>query len=202
MLKIGIIGAGAVVQGAHVKAFQGRRDVEVVGIADPNEAYRARVGASLGCSRLYEDYRRLLDDRSVQALDICLPHFMHEGVVIEALSAGKDVLLEKPIALSLDQADRMMGAATKSGRQFFVALNERFFPAHRELKRIIDSGEHGRPFLALAQIVGDELTRMNDPSSWKGDWSKAGGGALIDTGTHIMDLMLWWFGRPRSVACQ
>jgi UDP-N-acetylglucosamine 3-dehydrogenase len=202
MLKVGIIGAGAVVQGAHVKAFQGRKDVTVAGIADPRESCRALVGAAVGCDRLYEDYRRILDDPSIEALDICLPHFMHESVVLEALGAGKHVLLEKPIALTLDQADRMVAAAAKAGRQFYVALNERFYPAHRELKRIIDSGEHGRPFLALAQLVGDELARMGDPSSWKGDWDKAGGGALIDTGTHIMDLMLWWFGRPRTVACQ
>jgi predicted dehydrogenase len=202
MLKIGIVGAGAVVQGAHAKAFRGRKDVTVAGIADPSESCRTLVGKAVGCERLFEDYRRLLDDPSIDALDICLPHFMHESVVLEALDAGKDVLLEKPNALTLVQADRMMAAAAKAGRQFFVALNERFYPAHRELKRIIDSGEHGKPFLVLAQLVGDELTRMGDPLSWKGDWNKAGGGALIDTGTHIMDLMLWWFGRPRTVACQ
>jgi predicted dehydrogenase len=202
MLRVGIIGAGAVVQGAHVKAFLGRRDVAVAGIADPCEASRALVGAAVGCDRLFEDYRYLLEDPSIEALDVCLPHFMHEGVVLEVLDAGKHVLLEKPIALTLDQADRMIAAASKAGKRFYVALNERFYPPHRKLKDIIDSGEHGRPFLALVQIVGDELSRMNDPQSWKGDWEKAGGGALIDTGTHIIDLMLWWFGRPRTLSCQ
>ncbi len=202
MLRIGIIGAGAVVQGAHVKAFLGRTDVAVSGIADPCEAFRSRVGAALGCDRLHGDYRSLLEDRSIDALDICLPHFMHEAVVLDAFSAGKDVILEKPIALDLGQADRMIAAAAKAGRKFYVALNERFWPAHRKLKEMIEDGGLGKPFLATAQLIGDELRRMNDPESWKGDWAKAGGGALIDTGTHIVDLMLWWFGRPRTVSCQ
>ena len=202
MLNVGIIGAGMVVQGAHVKAFQARDDVRVVAIADPFEAYRKGVGEQLGCARLYEDYRQMLDDRDVQALDICLPHFQHEQVVLDALDAGKDVLLEKPIAMTLEQADRMIAAAKAKGRKFYVALNQRFYPAHRKLKDIIDSGQYGKPFLALCQLVGDELGRMNDPQSWKGTWDRAGGGALIDTGTHIIDLVLWWFGRPKTVSCQ
>lgn len=202
MLKVGIIGAGLVVQGAHVKAYQGRNDVSVAAIADPAENYRKTVGEQLGCDVQYEDYRRILDDPGIHALDICLPHFMHEKVVLEALQAGKDVLLEKPIAMTVEEADRMIAAAKSAGRQFYVALNQRFYPAHRKLKEIIASGEYGRPFLALAQLVGDELARMNDPKSWKGSWELAAGGALIDTGTHIIDLMLYWFGRPKAVSCQ
>jgi len=201
MLNVGIIGAGAVVQGAHVKAFQTREDVQVVAIADPSEAYRTTVGERLGCTCLYDDYRRLLDDQRVQALDICLPHYLHEQVVLDALAAGKDVLLEKPIAMTVEQADRMIAAARESRRQFYCALNQRFYPAHKKLKAIIDSGEYGMPFLALCQLVGDELDRMNLPDNWKGTWDRAGGGALIDTGTHIVDLVLWWFGRPKTVSC-
>jgi len=201
MLKVGIIGAGAVVQGAHVKAFQSRDDVAVAAIADPSENCRNLIGEKLGCKALFEDYRRVLDDPSIQAVDICLPHYLHERVVLDALAAGKDVLLEKPIAMTLEQADTMINAARNAHRQFYVSLNQRFYPAHRKLKEIIASGEYGKPFLALCQLVGDELARLNDPNSWKGKWDLAGGGALIDTGTHIVDLVLWWFGRPRTVSC-
>ena len=201
MLKVGIIGAGAVVQGAHAKALAGRDDVEVAAIADPSENYRNAVGERLGCTRLFADYRRVLDDKDIQAVDICLPHDLHEAIVIAALDAGKDVLLEKPIAMTLEQADHMIATAKKKGRQFYVALNQRFYPPHKRLKEIIDSGEYGRPFLALCQLVGDELDRMNMADNWKGSWDRAGGGALIDTGTHIIDLILWWFGKPRTVNC-
>ncbi len=202
MLNIGIIGAGAVVQGAHVKAFEERGDVKVAAIADPSEAYREAVGARLGCARLYDDYRKVLDDPEVQALDVCLPHYLHEQVVLDAFAAGKHVLLEKPIAMTVEQADRMIEAARAARLQFYCALNQRFYPAHRRLKTIVDSGEYGKPFLALCQLVGDELDRMNQPANWKGTWDRAGGGALIDTGTHIVDLVVWWFGRPKTVSCQ
>lgn len=202
MLKLGIIGAGAVVQGAHVKAIQARDDVAVAGVADPSPAFREAVGTRLGCTALYDDYRRLLEDPDIGALDICLPHDLHERVVLDAFAAGKDVLLEKPIALTLEQADRMIAAAVQAGRKFYVALNQRFYPAHAKLKAIVDSGEYGKPYLALCQLVGDELGRLNDPNSWKGQWERAGGGALIDTGTHIVDLILWWFGRPKTISCQ
>lgn len=202
MLNLGIIGAGAVVQGAHAKALAARDDVRVTGIADPSEAYRNAVGERVGCSRLFADYRSLLDDPDIQALDICLPHFMHERVVLEAFDAGKDVVLEKPIAMTVEQADRMIAAAKAKGRKFYCALNQRFYPAHAKLKAIIDSGEYGAPFLGLCQLVGDELDRMNMADNWKGSWEGAGGGALIDTGTHIIDLVLWWFGKPTTVSCQ
>jgi predicted dehydrogenase len=202
MLNVGIIGAGLVVQGAHVKAFEARGDARVTAIADPSEEYRSVVGRRLNCSKLHADYQRVLDDPDIQALDVCLPHFMHEKVVLEALDAGKDILLEKPIALTLDQADRMIAAAKAKKRKFFCALNQRFYPAHAKIKEIVESGEYGAPFLALCQLVGDELDRMNAPNNWKGTWDRAGGGALIDTGTHIIDLLLWWFGRPKTVSCQ
>ena len=202
MLKLGVIGAGAVVRGAHVPPLQGRDDVEIVAIADPVEENRKAVGELLDCGNLFDDYRGVLDSPDVQAVDICLPHFMHEQAVLDAFDAGKDVVLEKPIALTLRQADRMLAAAQEKARRFYVSLNQRFFPAHRKIKAILESGEYGMPFLALIHVIGDEFARMNQPDNWKGSWEGAGGGALCDTGTHVIDLALWWFGRPKTVSCQ
>ncbi len=202
MLQVGIIGAGLVFQGAHARAYEQRNDVRVAAVADPVESYRTQVGGRLHCDRLFEDYRQVLDIPEVQAVDVCLPHSMHEEAVLAAFQAGKDVVLEKPIALDLEEADRMIVAAEDAGRQFHVALNQRFYPAHRKVKAILDAGEYGAPFFAVAHAFGNEFERMNDPGNWKGSWDKAGGGALADTGTHLIDLMLWWFGRPKKVSCQ
>jgi len=200
--KMGLIGAGAVVRGAHVPLLKERQDLDVVAVADPVEENRKAVGEVLGCGALFDDYRRVLDHPEIQAVDICLPHFMHEEAVLAAFDAGKDVILEKPIAITLCEADRMIAAALDKGRRFYVSLNQRFCPAHRKVKAILDSGEYGRPFLVLTHVIGDEFARMNDAASWKGSWDRAGGGALGDTGTHVIDLMLWWFGRPQTVSCQ
>lgn len=201
MLNVGIIGAGDVVQKAHALAFKQRKDVIVVAVSDPSETNRAAVGKALGCKTLFDDYRRILDRSDVQAVDVCLPHYLHEPVALDAFAAGKGVILEKPIALTLEQADKMIAMARTAARKFYVTLNQRFYPAHIKLKEILDSGEHGRPFLVMAQLIGDMVERMNMRENWKGSWDGAGGGALADTGTHIIDLMLWWFGKPKAVSC-
>lgn len=202
MLKMGVIGAGLVFQNAHAKAYESRDDVEITAIAEPVPSYREAMAARFPGAKAHDDYRAVLDDPGVQAVDICLPHHLHEEAVLAAFDAGKDVLLEKPIAVTLDSADRMIAAARASGRQFYVALNQRFYPGHRQVKDILESGEYGRPFFAVAHVFGNEFPRMNDPANWKGEWTRAGGGALADSGTHVIDLLLWWFGRPKSVSCQ
>ena len=152
MLRVGVIGAGLVFQNAHGQAYERRDDVRVVCVADPNEAYRTQVGARLGCATLYDDYRRVLDHAAVDAVDICLPHYLHEEAVLAAFDAGKHVLLEKPIACTLESADRMIAAAARHGLQFHVALNQRFYPAHQRTKSMLESGAHGRPFFAVAHV--------------------------------------------------
>jgi predicted dehydrogenase len=93
----------------------------------------------------------------------------------------------------------MVAAARKAKRRLFVALCQRMFPAHLEAKKIIDAGEIGKPFLGLATIIGNEFDRMNDPESWKGDWKRAGGGALIDTGYHAVYMLQHFLGPARAV---
>lgn len=201
MLNVGIIGAGLVFQGAHLRAYLEREDTAITAIADPMAAYRDAVGKSFPEAARYDDYHRLLERPEVQAVDICLPHFLHEEAVLAAFEAGKDVILEKPIAVTVAQADRMIAAAARANRQFHVALNQRFYPAHRRVKEAMETGEFGRPFFAAAHVFGNEFPRMNDPENWKGTWEGSGGGALADSGTHVIDLLLWWFGRPKSVSC-
>lgn len=202
MLRMGIIGAGLVFQHAHARAYENRGDVRIAAVADPNETYRETVANRFPGAAKYADYRRLLEDPAIDAVDICLPHGMHERAVLDALSAGKHVLLEKPIAIALDEADRMIAAAKAANRQFHVALNQRFYPAHLKVKELMDGGELGPPFFAVAHVFGNEFDRMNAPENWKGTWDVAGGGALADSGTHVLDLLLWWFGRPKRISCQ
>jgi len=202
MLRLGMIGAGAVVQGAHASTLTERGDVQVTAVADPVAENREVLGKILGCSALFDRYERLLDRNDVDAVFICLPHYLHEEAVLAAFDAGKDVILEKPIAMNMEQAGRMVCGGKEKNRRFYVILNERFYPPHRYVKAALDDGRYGRPFLALAHVIGDEFARMNRSDHWKGTWDRAGGGALMDTGTHVVDLVLWWFGKPRKVSCQ
>jgi predicted dehydrogenase len=200
-MNVGIIGGGAVVR-PHLLAYSSRGDVAVTWLADISRANIQEHEKDFSIQSTTTDYRKVLDDPRVNLVDICLPPHLHHKIGTEALRAGKDVLLEKPIALSLEEADSLILEAERSRRRLFIALNQRFLPAHREAKRLLDAGEIGPAFLGIITCIGDEMPRMKDPNSWKGTWDKAGGGALADTGVHLVDLALYWFGRPQSVTAR
>ncbi len=200
-LQVGVIGTGAVAV-HHMSAYAACPATRVVALASIDAVRRDAFAAGFEIAKVTDDYRAVLDDKEIDLVDICLPHDLHHRVVLEAVQAGKHIILEKPIALTIEQADEMIDAAERGGRRFFVSLNQRFVPSHRKAKELIDSGVLGKPFLGIGVIIGDEYARMNEPNNWKGTWNRAGGGALADTGTHVVDLMHWYFGEATAVvAC-
>ncbi|HUV04944.1 MAG TPA: Gfo/Idh/MocA family oxidoreductase [Armatimonadota bacterium] len=198
-LKIGLIGAGDVARSAHMPSFAENAKVEVVAVADPDIASARSLAEKYGIAKAVEDYREILDDPSVGAVDICTPHYLHYQMTMDALNEGKHVICEKPIAMNLGEADRMIQAAHELGLWLLVTLNQRFLPIHRKVKEFLNDGRLGKPFLMNAYITGDVMLQMNDAHHWIGTWDRAGGGAFFDTGTHIVDLAHYWFGEPKSV---
>lgn len=197
-LNVGIIGSGFVAT-MHMAAFLKHGSVEVKSVADNNAKTRERFSKRFPGVSLSAHYEKILEDKSIDLVDICLPHYLHYEVTMKAFSAGKDVILEKPIALTLEEANEMIEVAKKNSRRFFVDLSQRFLPCHQKMKQLLEEDRIGNPFLAIGTIIGDGFARMNDPASWKGSWEKAGGGVLADTGTHLVDIMQYWFGLPTSI---
>jgi predicted dehydrogenase len=198
-LKIGLVGAGAIAR-PHMRAYVYNDNVTEVHIADPQRQARDGLAAEYGIIKHATDkYEELVADDSIDVIDICTPHNLHHPIAMAALKAGKHVITEKPIAMTLKQADEMIAAAKKSTGRLFVALNQRMMPAHLKAKEIIDEGEIGQPFLGVVNVFGNEFDRMNDPQSWKGDWKKAGGGALMDTGYHAVYMLQHFLGPARAV---
>jgi predicted dehydrogenase len=199
-LHIGIIGAGFVGQ-VHLEAMLGHPDVDRISVADSDATVRETVARDYPAQRVEADYRSLLDDPTVDVIDVCLPHDLHHPVVLESFVAGKHVIADKPIANTVAEADEMMAAADEAGRRFYVALNQRFLPCHQRTKRLLADGYIGALSLATLAVAGDERPRMGTPGHWKGSWDRAGGGALADSGTHIVDLAHDWFGLATAVDC-
>jgi predicted dehydrogenase len=196
-LHIGIIGAGSVSY-PHLRAFNRSSLVERVTVADLDPRALDRLSARQRVDGVVKDYRRLLADPTLNIIDICLPHHLHHPIALEAFQAGKDVLSEKPIALTLAHADEMMAAAESAGLRFYVSLNQLFLPAVERAGRLLAMGKIGKPFMAMITIVGSDR-RMRDPTSWKGSWERAGGGVLVDTGMHPLYLLEHFFGPPLAV---
>lgn len=198
-VKIGIIGAGLVAR-VHMHAYLANPRAQVVAIADVDPDARSCLAWQGNLERSFADYHELLNVRDLDAVDICLPHYLHHEVVLAALERGIDVICEKPIAMTLAEADEMIASADRAGRQLLIVLNQRFLPFHLRAKELLEAGVIGRPFLAIGRILGSELPRMADPDHWKGTWDRAGGGALADTGTHLIDIFNHLFGPVEAVS--
>jgi len=198
MLRIGIAGAG-VVSEHHAAAIAQLDGQTIEAVAEPVEELRDRFAAKYKVRKAYKSWEELTADGEVDLVYICTPNDLHLPISVAAMEMGKDVVCEKPLARNLAEGRQMVETARRTGHKLFISLNHRFSPANQQVKRLLVAGEIGRPFLALCTFIGNEFERMNDPRNWKGTREKCGGGTVIDNGTHMIDLLRWWFGEARAV---
>jgi predicted dehydrogenase len=193
LISVAILGAGFM-GGAHAanyKRLEDRVRVErVVARSLPRAAKAADVVGAVPTTDLEE----AVLDPQIDAVDICLPSALHRMWTERAIEAGKHVFLEKPIALTLEDADAIMRAAEESGRLFMVGLVLRFWPEYVELKRRVAAGDLG----SLSAVSTRRLSPPADWAEWFADRSQTGGTA-VDLLVHDFDQMNWLLGAPISV---
>ncbi|MFN3651864.1 MAG: Gfo/Idh/MocA family protein [Armatimonadota bacterium] len=199
-LGIGIIGSGGIARGAHLPGYQACADrgVEIVACADINREVAQRTADEFGIPHVFDDYTQLLAMDEVDAVSICTPNYLHMQPTIDALEAGKHVLVEKPLAMNSIEGKAMVEAGRRSGKKLQVGFMTRFNSAAQALKRFIDAGEMGEIYFARAQAM-----RRRGIPGWGvfTQKDKQGGGPLIDIGVHILDLTLWLMGHPKPTYC-
>jgi predicted dehydrogenase len=132
----------------------------------------------------------------VDAVSVCTPNNTHMAIALDAIKAGKDVLCEKPIAMSAQQARRMVGAAKAGRRILMTAQSARYSSAAQYVKRLVDAGRFGEVYFGKAVW----FRRDGIPRGWFQDRKQSGGGPLIDLGVHAIDLLWWLMGRPKPVS--
>ena len=196
-MRVGIIGCGWA--GArHARAFE-QCGAELRWLVDLEpQRVKALRGGRAG-ARVSADYHEALADPEAEAVVICLPHHLHAPVAIEATQAGKHVLCEKPIAHTLDAADRMIEAADRAGVTLMIAENERFSPLNHKLCELLREGVIGRP--ALLQVTREcYLTRsFLEERRWFLDREAAAGGIMMSGGIHDFEKMRMLIGEVESV---
>ncbi len=211
-IGIGIIGMGFMGR-THLASFAAAQAAglpcRLVAVADRDEQRRSGQAAAAGNLvttgaggadalrgvRGYADHHELLADPSVHAVSICTPTDLHVPVALAALAAGKHVLIEKPVALTVEEVDRLAGAARASGRVCMPAMCMRFWPGWVWLKEAIVSGRYGAVHSAM-------FTRIGSRPTWATEFyhdPARSGGAMFDLHVHDVDYILHAFGRPRSV---
>jgi predicted dehydrogenase len=165
--------------------------VEMTAVAGRNEQAVGSAAAKWGWGRAETDWRRLIEADDIQLIDICTPGDSHVDIAIAALEAGKHVLCEKPLANSVEEAERMAvaaRAAAEHGVFAMVGFSYRRVPAIGLAKQLVEQGRLGQIREIRAQYLQDWLADANAPMTWRLDKSLAGSGALGDIGAHVIDL--------------
>jgi predicted dehydrogenase len=195
-LKVGIIGAGGIVRGFHLPGWQADPAAEVVAICDVNEATGRKVADEFKVPQFFTDYRELLKLGELDVIDVCTPNKVHTPAVIAALQAGKHVLCEKPLAVTVAEITAMREALRKSDRLLMTAQHHRFSPASVAIKAWVDAGSLGEVYHSR---VNATRRNMLPPAPGFIDPELSGGGPCMDIGVHALDTALWLMGFPKPV---
>jgi predicted dehydrogenase len=190
--RIGVVGAGAIAQQAHLPVLSKMRGVTLVGVCD-NDRPKARALADrFGIPDALTDIEDLLELEELDAVVVATPNHLHEPHVLSALAAGVDVLCERPLALTAKGVERILSAANRSGRKVVVGNNHRFRTDVQALARFIHGGELGK----VTGIRAGSYQFKRPSEGWRHRRPESGGGAFFDHGAPLLDLALWLAEAP------
>lgn len=189
-IGVAIAGCGAITRTRHVPEYRDNSNVLIKGFYD-YDLNRAKELADLYGGKAYGSYEELLNDHEVQAVSICTPNFLHPTHSIAAMEAGKDVLCEKPMAPTLEEARAMIDAQKHTGRVLMLGHNQRLVRTHILAKSLLDQGAIGKVLYLQTNFkhAGPEAWSIEKGSTWFFDKSKAKFGVLGDLGSHKLDLV-------------
>ncbi|MBE7682759.1 Gfo/Idh/MocA family protein [Paenibacillus sp. P13VS] len=196
MLKVAIIGAGAI-SGAHISAYLTFPDrCQIVAVVDmyPEKAQKRINEHGLENAQAVADYKELLS-QNIDVVSVCTPPYTHASITCDFLLAGANVLVEKPMASSLEEADQMLKAAEQSGKLLSVVAQNRFTTPMMKLKGVLDSKLMG----PIVHVQVDSFWWRGHNYYdlwWRGTWEKEGGGCTLNHAVHHIDAMLWMMGPP------
>lgn len=205
MLRVGIIGSGNIAQKRHAPGWLkmgGKARVTAVSDIDLDAAGDMADILTAGGEKpaIYEDFIKLIKEAEIDAVDICLPHHLHAKAILAALQSGKHIICEKPMCISLDEADQIVDAVDKAGIVYMSAHNELFFPPITAAREFIDRGSVGKPYIIRSHEFPTQYRVAAVPGrpapaslmrGWRANRETMGGGMLIDKGYHPTYILLY-----------
>ncbi len=192
MLKTGIIGCGKVAR-YHARALRNLPGSDFRAVCSRSLEKAVAFGKEYDATG-YDDVASMVRGEQLDMVVVCTPHPNHKTPAIEALNAGAHVLVEKPLAASLDDCDAMIATAESCNKKLGVVSQRRFYPPVQRIRQAIDEGKIGNPVLGTVTMLSwrDENYYNSDP--WRGRWQEEGGGVLVNQAPHQLDLLLWFMG--------
>ncbi len=188
-VNVGLIGAGGIAN-AHMKGYLAIPDAaRVTAVADVVAENAQKRAEQAGGAKVFSDYREMLATADIDAVDICLPHHLHADAIVAAAAAGKHVLCEKPLCLTMEEAKRVRSAVEDSGITLMCAHNQLFLPPVARARALLDEGVLGKTYeLRTTDSFFNNFNPEN--MGWRAHRETSGGGELIDTGYHPTYLLL------------
>jgi UDP-N-acetyl-2-amino-2-deoxyglucuronate dehydrogenase len=196
-IGIGIIGLG--IGMSRARMAQQADGIHVAAVCSLAETERDTASRELGVTA-YEDYRSLLDRKDVDVVGIFTPAGLRRDIALDAIKAGKHVLLSKPMEINIQRCDEMISAADEEAVRLFTELDTRYRPANRAIKHAISEGRFGRMYMGDARLKWHRSQEYYDSGSgWRGTWRLDGGGSLANQTVHFVDRLQWFMGPISSV---
>lgn len=204
MLRVGLIGCGFISK-KHVKTLARFDTMSLVAVSDIEQEkmketvslYKQEKKSHASLS-LYENYNQLLEDQSVDLVIISVISGLHAEVAKKVLQSGKHVVVEKPLALSLQETNEIIDLSKRHHKKVFVCHQLRYRPLMKKLKDFIEKGCFGEPYLGVVSLRLNRSEEYYSEADWKGTWEQDGG-MLLNQGIHLIDLLIWLMGDIDSV---
>ncbi len=200
IIRVGMIGCGGIANGKHMPSLKKVPGVEMVAFCDIvlSRAEKAKAQYGTADAKVYENYKELLEDKSIDVVHVCTPNRSHSFITVDALEAGKHVMCEKPMAINSVEAKKMLDAANRTGKLLTIGYQTRQSAASQYLKQEAEAGTFGDIYFARAFAV-----RRRAVPTWGVflNEEEQGGGPLIDIGTHALDLTLWHINNYNPKDC-
>ena len=193
-VKIGIIGSQFEAD-IHAASIQMGCHGEVVACCSPTPGNPEKLAAEYGIPKVYHDYREMLKDPDIEAVTIAAPNVLHCEMTVAAADQGKHVICEKPLCMTLEEADQMIAACERNGVTLFYAEELFFTPKYVKAKEMADQGAFGDVYL-----VKQSEMHYGPHAEWFWDVDRSGGGVFMDMGCHGLAFCYWFLGRPEPVA--
>lgn len=191
-VKTAIIGCGKV-SDLHAGALTKTPESQFVAVYSRNLQKAKRYGEKYGVQG-FSDIQEMIVSACVEAVIICTPHPAHRNAAVVAAEAGAHILVEKPLASSLQDCDDMLAAAKKAKVKIGTVCQRRFYAPVQRIRQAIDAGKVGRPALGTVLMLGWRDQNYYESDPWRGQWLSEGGGVLVNQAPHQLDLLQWFMG--------
>lgn len=197
-VKVGIIGSGFEADIHAASMGMVPDEIELVAVASPTKGHAAALAKRYNIPRVFTDYRKMLAEKDIEMVTITAPNSLHAQMTFDIAAAGKHVVCEKPLCITMDQADEMIEVCRKKGVLLLYAEELFFTPKYVKAKEMADQGAFGRVYM-----VKQSEKHFGPHAEWFWDVSRSGGGVFMDMGCHGIAFCYWFLGRPKikSVLC-